>query len=62
VKEYKHLVVGNLHRNRFDEILNSDIRKKLFDMPVDDMKCRVCDRKDEEINTYLNIKHGSDYK
>ncbi|MFA5797272.1 MAG: radical SAM protein [Candidatus Woesearchaeota archaeon] len=60
VKEYKPLVIGNLHRNTFDEILNSDIRKKLFDTPIDDMKCRVCDRKDEEINTYLNIKH-SDY-
>jgi len=54
LKDYFHLSYGSLKRNRFWDIWNSDRRKKILNMLVDNMKCRICDRKDLAINIELS--------
>lgn len=55
---YNHLIYGNLKEQSFKEIWNSNKRKNILNMSVDDMKCRICDRKDE----CLNIKFNEELK
>lgn len=54
LKNYFGLSWGNITEHSFWDIWNSDKRKKMQEMSVRDMKCRVCDRKDESINKELN--------
>jgi radical SAM protein with 4Fe4S-binding SPASM domain len=54
LRNYANLILGNVRENRFSNIWNSDKRSQLLAMPVKEMKCRVCDRKDESINIDLN--------
>ncbi|MCW4030153.1 MAG: SPASM domain-containing protein [Candidatus Bathyarchaeota archaeon] len=54
LKEYSHLIWGNISQQPFWDIWNSPKRHQMQTMLVDDMKCRVCDRKDENINLNLN--------
>jgi radical SAM protein with 4Fe4S-binding SPASM domain len=54
LKNYLDLSWGNITENRFWDIWNSDKRKKMQEMSVREMKCRVCDRKDESINQELD--------
>jgi len=54
LKDYLSLSWGNTTEHSFLDIWNSDRRKKTQEMSVRDMKCRVCDRKDESINKELN--------
>jgi len=55
LKNYEWLIYGNVKETSFLDILNSTNRKKMMDWDVDkDMKCRICDRKDEAINIELN--------
>jgi len=60
LKDYLGLSWGNITEHPFWDIWNSDKRKKMQEMPVRDMKCRVCDRKDESINKELNELLDSD--
>jgi len=54
LKNYKWLIYGNVKKTPFLKILNSIERRKLFDADVDtELKCRICDRKDESININL---------
>lgn len=54
LKNYKWLTYGNVNQSSFLEILTSMERRKLFDADVDtELKCRICDRKDESININL---------
>jgi radical SAM protein with 4Fe4S-binding SPASM domain len=54
LKDYANLGFGNITKDCFWNIWNSEKRKKMIEMQVGDMKCRVCDRKDETINKELN--------
>jgi radical SAM protein with 4Fe4S-binding SPASM domain len=54
LNDYKHLSWGNIKEQSFWKIWGSDTRRRMQRMLVDDMKCRVCDRKDEAINIELN--------
>ena len=54
LKDYFHLRYGNIKESRFWDIWNSERRKKILYMSIKDMKCNVCDRKDEAINIELN--------
>jgi radical SAM protein with 4Fe4S-binding SPASM domain len=54
LKDYLGLSWGNITEHSFWDIWNSDKRKKMQEMSVRDMKCRVCDRKDECINKELD--------
>jgi radical SAM protein with 4Fe4S-binding SPASM domain len=48
---YENLKVGNVRDMPLPEILASARRKTMFDMDIDtEMRCRICDRKDESIN------------
>jgi radical SAM protein with 4Fe4S-binding SPASM domain len=60
LKDYFHLSWGNITEHSFWDIWNSDKRKKMQELSVRDMKCRVCDRKDESINKELNQLMDSD--
>lgn len=51
---YEKLSLGNVLKEQFWSIWNSEKRKKMLSLPVDSMNCRVCDRKDESINKELN--------
>jgi radical SAM protein with 4Fe4S-binding SPASM domain len=53
LKDYLNLRYGNIKERRFWDIWNSEERKRMLKMSVKDMKCRVCDRKDEAINREL---------
>jgi radical SAM protein with 4Fe4S-binding SPASM domain len=54
VAEYAHLSFGNLRDGALPQLLRSARRRALFDQDVDrDMRCRICDRKDEAINVAL---------
>jgi radical SAM protein with 4Fe4S-binding SPASM domain len=54
-KNYSNLIFGNITEQSILDIWNSEERKILFNADVDcEMKCRVCDRKDEAINIELN--------
>lgn len=49
---YQHLKLGNVRESPLPEILVAAKRKAMFEMEVDrHMKCRICDRKDEAINS-----------
>ena len=51
---YNHIRYGNLKLQTLFEIWNSKRRNEVIKMDVDkEMKCRVCDRKDENINIEL---------
>ena len=51
LKRYEKLAFGNVKNRRIKDILESATREKFLDADVDSvMKCRVCDRKDEDIN------------
>jgi radical SAM protein with 4Fe4S-binding SPASM domain len=54
LKDYLSLSWGNITEHRFWGIWNSEKRKRMQEMPVREMKCRVCDRKDECINKELD--------
>ncbi len=54
LKDYLNLSYGNITRLRFWDIWDSEIRKAMLRMPVQQMGCRVCDRKDETINKELD--------
>lgn len=48
---YENLKVGNVRTMTLPEILASDRRKTMFGMDIDtEMRCRICDRKDEAVN------------
>ena len=52
--QYNHLRYGNIKLQTLFEIWNSQKRNEIIGMSVDrEMKCRVCDRKDENINIEL---------
>lgn len=56
VHPYRHLVVGNIRTATLRSILQSEARRKLFNFDIDtEMKCRICDRKDEALNSELNM-------
>ena len=51
---YNHISYGHLHEQTIWEVWNSKKRKEVLGMSVDSqMRCRVCDRKDENINIEL---------
>lgn len=51
---YNHISYGNIKESTIWEIWNSKKRKEMLNMDVDkEMRCRVCDRKDENINIEL---------
>ena len=53
--DYKSLAYGNIQEKPLLEILDSAERKALLSQDVDaEMKCRVCDRKDESVNIKLS--------
>jgi radical SAM protein with 4Fe4S-binding SPASM domain len=54
LKDYEHLIWGNIKKQGFWDIWNSKTRSSMRGVHVDEMKCRVCDRKDENINIDLN--------
>ena len=54
VAPYRHLSFANLRAAPLAELLRSSQRLGLFEKDVDsDMRCRICDRKDEAINRAL---------
>jgi radical SAM protein with 4Fe4S-binding SPASM domain len=54
VYPYRHLSYGNIRKARLLELLNGPVRRKMFALDVDrDMRCRICDRKDEAVNIAL---------
>ena len=53
--DYKSLAYGNIQDKPLLEILDSAKRRALLSQDVDaEMKCRVCDRKDESVNIKLS--------
>ena len=53
--EYEWLSYGNIKTSSLKDILGSQKRSDLFDWDVtEEMKCRICDRKDEGINVKLD--------
>ncbi len=60
LKDYLSLSWGNITEHRFWGIWNSEKRKRMQEMRVSEMKCRVCDRKDECINKELEKLMGID--
>jgi radical SAM protein with 4Fe4S-binding SPASM domain len=53
--EYQWLNYGNIRGSSIREILLSERRRTLFQRDVtSEMKCRICDRKDEAINVTLD--------
>ena len=54
LSNYNHISYGNIREKNIWEIWNSRKRQSILNMKVDEeMKCRVCDRKDENINIEL---------
>jgi radical SAM protein with 4Fe4S-binding SPASM domain len=54
VADYAHLSFGNLSDAPLTELLRSTRRREMFGHDVDrDMRCRICDRKDEAVNRAL---------
>jgi len=49
-EDFSHLVYGNIKKQSFSHIWNGKKRKMILKMPLSKMKCRICDRKDENIN------------
>jgi radical SAM protein with 4Fe4S-binding SPASM domain len=54
LRNYANLILGNVKKDRFWNIWNSEKRSQLLAMSIKEMNCRVCDRKDESINIELN--------
>jgi radical SAM protein with 4Fe4S-binding SPASM domain len=55
VRNYAHLSFGNIRNERMVDLLQSPRRRRLFNLEIDrDMKCRICDRKDEAVNIALD--------
>lgn len=55
LRPYPHLNIGNVRQTPLPEILVSARRRAMFDLDVDtEMKCRICDRKDETVNTAVS--------
>lgn len=55
LKDYEWLAYGNIKNDSLKNILFSETRTKLFDADVDSvMRCRICDRKDEDINITID--------
>lgn len=55
VSNYAHLSFGNIRSAPLPDLLNSLERLRLFSASVtDEMKCRICDRKDEAINVTID--------
>lgn len=55
VNAYPHLAYGNIRQQPLGELLLGARRRQMFDMDVDtQMRCRICDRKDEALNLTLN--------
>ena len=52
-EKYNYLSYGNLQDDDFWTIWNSKNRKRILETPICTMDCRVCDRKDEELNEKL---------
>jgi radical SAM protein with 4Fe4S-binding SPASM domain len=52
-KNYNNICYGNVKENSIWGIWHSEKRMNILNMKVDDMKCRVCDRKDETLNVEL---------
>jgi len=44
-KKYQHITYGNIKNKSFWDVWDSDNKKRIFDMEVDKMACRICDRK-----------------
>jgi radical SAM protein with 4Fe4S-binding SPASM domain len=56
VGQYRHLCFGNVRERPVLEILGSAERQARFEWDVTrDMRCRICDRKDETIN--ISVEH-----
>ena len=54
VSPYGHLAYGNLRSGSLTSLLQSHERRQSFERDVTrDMRCRICDRKDEAINYRL---------
>lgn len=54
VAPYGHLAFGNIRDGALGDLLRSAARMRLFDGDVTaEMRCRICDRKDEAINRAL---------
>ena len=54
VGQYAHLSFGNLRDGSLTQLLRSAQRRAMFGQDVDrDLRCRICDRKDEAINVAL---------
>jgi radical SAM protein with 4Fe4S-binding SPASM domain len=52
LQSHAHLKIGNVRETPLPDILVSRARKEMFGFDVDtQMKCRICDRKDEAINS-----------
>jgi len=60
LRDYQQLIMGNIKEQSFWQIWHSNNRLKLQNMTVSDMQCRVCDRKDENININLNRMMDND--
>lgn len=55
LKEYSHLIYGNIKESRFSDIIHSQQKKIMKDLDVDkELGCRICDRKDEDINIFID--------
>jgi radical SAM protein with 4Fe4S-binding SPASM domain len=55
VTPYRNLCYGNIRERRLSELLVAEERRRLFEMDIDtEMKCRICDRKDESLNVALH--------
>jgi radical SAM protein with 4Fe4S-binding SPASM domain len=55
VSPFRHLCYGNIRERRFSDLLAGQERRRVFAMNVDgEMKCRICDRKDEAVNVALH--------
>jgi radical SAM protein with 4Fe4S-binding SPASM domain len=55
VNAYPHLAYGNIREQPLRELLVGARRRQMFDMDVDtQLRCRICDRKDETVNASLH--------
>jgi len=54
LNDYRNLIWGNIKEKHFRNIWSSPERLSMQQMLVDDMNCRVCNRKDEKINIKFN--------
>jgi fatty-acyl-CoA synthase len=60
VQPYQHLSFGNIRERPLAALLASPGRAAMFEMDVDSqMRCRICDRKDEAVNVALGELGGA---